>query len=152
MAISERIFCDTNFLLDLFDAQRECHHDAVALLWYCSDNAQTAKLIASITSFKDAYYILSRLYKDKDLARNSIESIMGSVIKPVDMLSYYGAEALSSDEPDFEDALIRACAEHENATVLITRDQKAFRSCAIPALSARDFLEHKEFDFEVMDF
>ena len=152
MAINKRIFCDTNFLLDLFDVQRKRHYDAVAMLWYCSDNAQTVQLLASISSFKDAYYILSRLYQDKDLARSSVESVMGRVIQPVDILSSYGAEALGSDEPDFEDGLIRVCAEHENATVLITSDKKAFKGCAIPALTADAFLEQEGFDFEVIDF
>ena len=151
MATKHRIFCDTNFLLDVFDPQREQHADAIALLWYCADSASNAQLVASITSFKDAYYILSRLYKSESAARKSIASIMGQFVWPVDMLSRYGDEALSSDEPDFEDGLIRVCAEHEGATVILTRDKKAFATCAIPGMSAADFLAREGFDYALVE-
>lgn len=141
MAIKKRIFCDTNILIDIFDAERTFHKDALGLLWYQADNPESVELIASITSFKDAYYILTRLYKDEAQARDSISNVMGVLIKPVDMLASYGQEALASNEPDFEDALIRSCAEHEEAHVLITRDRTAFTSGNIPAMSAASFLE-----------
>ena len=152
MAIRKRIFCDTNFLLDVCDAEREAHCDAIALLWYCAENPTTAELVASITSFKDAYYILSRLYKDEELARDSVGRLMGVLVEPLDMLSRYGAEALACDEPDFEDALIRVCAEHEHADILISRDEKAFASCSIPSVSAAGFLKQEGFDYAEMDW
>jgi len=152
MATKKRVFCDTNFLLDVFDPERACHIDAVALLWYCADNPDKATMMTSITSFKDAYYIMCRLYKDELRARESIVSLMGTFIEPVDMLACYGAEATSSGEPDFEDGLIRACAEHEHASVLITRDEKAFSGASVPAMSAATFLAQEGFDYDVIDW
>ena len=152
MATNKRIFCDTNILLDIYDPNRKHHGDAIALLWYCTDETENAELIASITSFKDAYYILSRLYKDEALARDSIQRIMGVLVKPVDMLSAYGSEALRSNEPDFEDGLIRICAEHEHAAVIITRDAKAFASSTVPAMSAAAFLSREGFDYDEVEF
>lgn len=152
MATRKRIFCDTNFLLDVFDVEREHHADAVALLWYAADNPKTVELTASITSFKDAYYILTRLYRDEEEARDSIESVMGDFVRPVDMLASYGAEALATDEPDFEDALIAVSAEHEGASVLISRDKRAFEHCPIPKLSASEFLKQERFDYGVIEF
>lgn len=152
MATKKRIFCDTNILLDILDPERAFHADAVALLWYCADNSGQMEAIASITSFKDAYYILSRLYKDADQARESIAGIMGSFIQPVDMLAAYGAEAISPGEPDFEDGLIRACAERERASVLVTRDVRAFSGSPIPAMTAAEFLAQEGFDYEVIDW
>ena len=151
MATKQRVFCDTDHLLDVFDTQREHHSDAIALLWYCADSTSNIELIASITSFKDAYYILTRLYKSEPVARKSIANIMWQFIWPVDMLSRYGKEALSSDESDFEDGLIRACAEHEGATVILTRDKKAFATCSIPAMPAADFLAREGFDYTLVD-
>lgn len=152
MATRKRIFCDTNFILDVCDKDRAAHADSIALLWYCSDNFATSRLIASITSFKDAYYILSRLYKDSAEARDSIELIMGTFIEPVSMLSNYGPEALLSDESDFEDGLIRVCAEHEDADVIITRDDRAFTSCSIPSMTSGTFLKQVGFSYDVIDF
>lgn len=152
MATKKRVFCDTNFLLDILDPERTCHNDAVALLWYCADNPDKATAIASITSFKDAYYIMRRLYKDEPRAREGIAALMGVFIEPVDMLERYGAEAINSDEPDFEDGLIRACAEHEHASVLITRDEKAFSGASVPAMSASSFLAQEGFDYNVIEW
>ena len=152
MATRKRLFCDTNFILDICDKDRVGHADSIALLWYCSDNAGAVQLIASITSFKDAYYILSRLYKSRLEARDSIELIMGTFIEPVDMLSRFGSEAILSNEPDFEDGLIRACAEHEDADVIITRDENAFANCDIPSMSAAAFLAQVGFSYDVVDF
>ena len=151
MAIERRVFCDTNFLLDVCDKDRLRHLDAIALLWYAETNASAVKLIASASSFKDAYYVLCRLYHDEQSARESIEGLMGKLVHPVDLLASYGAEALSSGEPDFEDGLIRACAEHEGACVIITGDKEAFAGSAVPALSAAAFLKHERFDYAVID-
>ena len=150
MGTEQRIFCDTNYLLDVYDPQRSRHEAAIALLWYAELNAPSVKLLASISSFKDAYYILSRLYRDERHARESIESLMGTYIEPVDMRAAYGPEALSSNEPDFEDGLIRACAEHENARVIITADERAFEHSPIPSMSASAFLERQGFDFSTI--
>ena len=152
MATSKRVFCDTNFLLDIFDPDRTGHGDAVALLWFCAEEPSRAQAICSITSFKDAYYILTRLYKDEHMARSSIEGLMGTFVQPVDMLAEYGTEALRCGEPDFEDGLKRVCAEHEGATTLITRDAKAFAECAIPRMTAAEFLEREGFSYEEIDF
>ena len=152
MATKQRLLCDTNYLLDVFDPERAAHADAVALLWYQTENPDAIELVAPIASFKDAYYILSRLYKDEQLARASIEGIMDVFVTPVDMLASYGAEALASGEPDFEDALVRACAEHEGAATLITRDERAFRESPVPALSAAAFLERQGFSYAEVDF
>lgn len=152
MATEKRVFCDTNFLLDVFDKDRARHDEALALLWYAELNSPKVKLVASITSFKDAYYILRRLYHDESSARESISDIMTAVVSPVDMLAAYGYEAMASDEPDFEDALIRACAEHEGAYAIISADEAAFKGSVVPALSARAFLDREGFDYETIDW
>ena len=152
MATEKRIFCDTNFLLDIFDKDRTRHADAIALLWYANLNAPRVRLLASITSFKDAYYILCRLYHDEAAARESISDVMGNLVAPVDMLAIYGAEAMSSGEPDFEDGLIRACAEHEGACAIITSDEPAFARSHVPAYSPTEFLQREGFDYDVIEF
>ena len=152
MATRKRIFCDTNMLLDVCDAKRERHIDAVALLWYAADNPDTVELVASVASFKDAYHIRPRLYHSEPEARDSIEGIMSTIISPVDLLAAYGAEALTSNEPDFEDALIAVNAEHEKASALISCDKKAFSRCGVPKLSAAEFLEQEGFTYDEIDF
>ena len=49
-------------------------------------------------------------------------------------------KALYSSEPDFEDGVIRACAEAWKADFIITRDVKAFDRGLVSAVSAADYL------------
>lgn len=46
-----------------------------------------------------------------------------------------------SNEPDFEDGLIRACAEHVGVDYIISRDEAAFAKSPIKRLSPRQYLD-----------
>lgn len=46
--------------------------------------------------------------------------------------------ALDSDEPDYEDGLIRAAAEALQVDALITYDKKAFKYSSIPSMTAEE--------------
>ena len=58
-----------------------------------------------------------------------------------DLKASYAKAALDSDEPDFEDGLVRAAAETEAAFAIITRDAQAFKTSSVPAMSAARYLE-----------
>ena len=49
--------------------------------------------------------------------------------------------ALDSNEPDFEDGLVRACAELNDADFIISRDEKAFRKATIRRVTAKEYLD-----------
>ena len=151
MATKKRVLCDTNLLLDVFDSERTGHADAIALLWYAAENPNSVELVSPVSSFKDAYYVLTRLYRSEAEARDSVEGLLGTFIQPVDMLASYGEDAFTSDEPDFEDALVRVCAEREGASVIITRDVKAFARCDIMSVSAADYLAREGFSYDEID-
>ncbi len=65
---------------------------------------------------------------------------MGRAIMPVDLCASYGTFALESEEPDFEDALIRITAEQERVDVIVSRDKSAFVGSSIPRMSAGEVL------------
>lgn len=137
----KRILVDTNILLDFCDANRPSHDDAVALV-HEGVRREDVAILASIGSYKDAYYILTRLYKDEHVARTVIKGLMNDAgIAPVDMLAAYGNLAVESDEPDFEDGLIRATAECEAVDMIATRDVAAYARSRIPHLDAAGCLK-----------
>ena len=43
--------------------------------------------------------------------------------------------------PDFEDGLIRACAELNDVDVILTRDAAAFKRSKVRAMSCAEYLE-----------
>ena len=48
--------------------------------------------------------------------------------------------SLKSNEPDFEDGLVRACAELNGADFIITRDEDAFVGSKVKSVTAKEFL------------
>ena len=45
-----------------------------------------------------------------------------------------------SDEPDFEDGIVRACAERWKADYIISRDEKAYANSHIKRVTAEEYL------------
>lgn len=109
---------------------------------------------AAATSFNDAYYILCRAYSEA-IAREALENLLGLVaVAPVSAEEC--DRSLRSNEPDFEDGLIRACAELNGADFIITRDEDAFVGSKVKSVTAKEFLltvdhEDKELMVALLD-
>lgn len=131
-----RLLLDTNVLIDCIDPKRPDHQAARRILERCNGEGDMG--IASSHSLNDAYYIMSRLY-DEQAARAGIRALADLVV-----IGPIGAEetliALDSDEPDFEDGLVRACAELNDVDFIITRDAAAFERSTIRRLTAEEYL------------
>ena len=131
-----RILLDTNILLDSIIPNRPQHDEALALLKWCNGSGDHG--FAAATSFNDAYYILCRAYSEA-IAREALENLLGLVaVAPVSAEEC--DRSLRSNEPDFEDGLIRACAELNGADFIITRDKDAFVSSKVKSVTAKEFL------------
>ena len=90
-------------------------------------------------SLKDLYCVL-RKHMDEETVRSLIARLMRIyTVRGVDV--GICEEALVSDEPDFEDGIVRALAEHDRADYIVTRDAAAFSSCLIKAVDAARLLE-----------
>ena len=131
-----RLLLDTNILLDSIIPNRPQHEEALALLKWCNGSGDYG--IAAATSFNDAYYVLCRAY-DEAIAREALENLLGLVaVAPVSAEEC--DRSLRSNEPDFEDGLVRACAELNGADFIITRDKNAFAGGRIKCVTAKEFL------------
>ena len=132
-----RLLLDTNILLDCVDPSRASHDDAMRLLTLCNGGGDVG--IASSHSLNDTYYIMSRLYGEPN-ARKAVRLLAELVV-----VAPIGAEetllALDSNEPDFEDGLVRACAELNDVDFIISRDEKAFRKATIRRVTAKEYLD-----------
>ena len=128
---------DTNILLDAVCRERPQSDEACQVLRRCNGGGDLGLTVSS--SLKDAYYVLERQY-DQERARQAVEWLMGLlVIVPL------GAEecdlSIRSNEPDFEDGLVRACAELNNVDFILTRDAGAFRKSSVWAVTCAEYLE-----------
>ena len=132
-----RLMIDTSILMDVIDITRPQHNQARDLFDRCNGWGDFG--MACALSFKDVYYLASKQY-GQQTARNIVKQLMGLlVIAPVD------AEvcdlALNSNEPDFEDGIIRACAELNDADFIITRDKAAFANSKVRSVDAAEYLQ-----------
>ena len=147
-----RILLDTNILLDSVIPNRPQHDEALALLRWCNGSGDYG--FAAATSFNDAYYILCRAYSEA-IAREALENLLGLVaVAPVSAEEC--DRSLWSNEPDFEDGLVRACAELNGADFIITRDEDAFVGSKVKSVTAKEFLltvdhEDKELMVALLD-
>lgn len=120
---SPSVLVDTNVLIDLASTQRPEHKvtlDAVrrALLG-------GADLCCLSSSLKDVYYICRRHYGSEPTARGYVRHLT-RVMRVLDLTSDMVDRALASDEPDFEDGLVRAAAELTGCSHILTRDAEGF--------------------------
>lgn len=132
----KRLFFDTNILLDALDAKRPECAQAREVLRRCNGSGDMG--IVSPMSLKDVYYIVSR-QRDEAHARNAVRLLMDQLV----VASFSAEECvmpLTSNEPDFEDGLIRACAELNDVDVILTRDTKAYQKTTIKAMTCAEYL------------
>ena len=132
-----RLLFDTNILLDVVCANRPMQKEARRLLERCNGDGDMG--IACVLSFKDVYYVMSKRY-DEARARAAISWLTKLlVIGPASAEECLSA--LSCNEPDFEDGLVRACAELNDVDFIITRDTKAFAGSPVRSVTPHEYLK-----------
>ena len=132
-----RLLLDTNILLDCVDPSRASHDETMILMARCNGGGDMG--IASSHSLNDAYHIMKRLY-DEPSARNAVR-VLSDLVVVAPVSAEETLLALDSNEPDFEDGLVRACAELNDADFIISRDEKAFRKATIRRVTAKEYLD-----------
>ena len=147
----EKALLDTNIILDMAMPERPCHGEALMIL----DSIECKQIDAFVcaTSLKDVYYILTE-YMGEQNAREYVRA----VAEVFDIASVDKANidrALNSNEPDFEDGIIRACAELHDVDYIISRDQAAYEKSPVKRLDAGKYAQHlgwEEWSLRPKDF
>lgn len=135
--MSRKLFVDTNILLDAAMGERPGWAAATMLMDEFA--YEDVRGFVSAGSLKDIYYILTK-YADEPSARQFVGAVMDLFeVVPVD--EPLCRVALLSDEPDFEDGVIRTCAESVPVDFIISRDERAFARSSIRRLSAQEYLD-----------
>lgn len=134
-----RVMIDTNVLIDLVSSSRPAHGDTVdavtALL--AADDVEGCVLASSL---KDVYYVYCCHYGDEPTARAAIRELRRMFV-PVNLTATVVDDALASDEPDFEDGLLRSAAELSGCDYLLTRDAPGFLAASFQKVDAAGLLD-----------
>lgn len=132
-----RLLLDTNVIIDCAIKGRPQHAEAQRVLGLCNYGGDMG--LVSPMSLSDAYHVLHKQH-GKAVAHKLIAQLMELlVIAPVS--AEHCSLAISTNEPDFEDALIRAIAELEDVDFIITRDKAAFKKTKVRSVTAAEYLE-----------
>lgn len=134
-----KVLVDTNVLLDFLSLDRSAHEQTAAALRACMESSD-ARVYVCAGSLKDAYYIYGRHYGSEKDARRKIQ-LVRNAFELLDLTSVLVDQALASDEPDFEDGLIRAAAESVRADGIFSRDEGAFLGGSIRRMTAAEVIE-----------
>ena len=132
-----RYFLDTNTLVYSLHQGAPKHKEVNDFLERCLSESSPCYFLSS--SLKDAYYILCRHYLSETDARQSIK-MLRETLDMVDLNAAIVDNAFESDEPDFEDALIRSAAESLQVDAIISYDEDAFKNSFVPKLTAEEAL------------
>jgi predicted nucleic-acid-binding protein len=127
---------DTNIILDCFDLDRPTSKVANDLIEALVE--ADWELYIAATTCKDVYYILTRL-KNEHTARECIQALF-CLVKLLSVDNKVAYEAFHSSEADFEDGIIRLCAELNGMDYLVTRDARAFEDSRVKSIAPANLL------------
>ena len=129
---------DTNALIYWVYPDSPFHDEMLCLVDEAFLNQGVVCALSS--SLNEVYYILHRRYMEEPEARESIRDI-AETFDLVDLTGIFVFESIDSDEPDYEDGLIRVAAEELQVDAIISYDRAAFKSSFIPKMTAQEALE-----------
>lgn len=132
-----RVLVDTNIILDFLLEREPFFTDADTLIQTIKAERIQGYLIA--TTLTDIFYI-ARKPKGVQMAKQYISDLLALMrICPVNRLILN--VAISSNLPDFEDAVQLACAIALNLDAIVTCDAQGFTGASLPILSAGELLQ-----------
>ena len=133
----EKVFVDSDIILDLLTG-RAPHHLSAAALFSLAEKGKLRICVSSLT-FANVHYVLSKQL-NSEKARNILATFktLVSVLAVNDVVV---ERALSSEFKDFEDALQYHTALENRLNVLLTRNLKDYKKAQIQVFTAQQFLK-----------
>ncbi len=135
----EKVFLDTDVILDLL-TEREPHFKAaVELFLYIQD--KTVWAYTSPVIIANIFYILNRHLDRKKAIQSLIK--LRSLVKVLNCGDRVIELALSSDFKDFEDAIQYYTALENNIDILITRNVKDYKTANITISTPLEYIKSR---------
>jgi predicted nucleic acid-binding protein len=135
--MTTKLLLDTNILLDAAMSERPDWAYAVMLLQEFAYGRAEGFIAA--TSLKDVYYVLTKYSNEKEARKYILDAMELLNVISVDAVTCQ--LAARSNEPDFEDGIVRACAENAQVDIIISRDESAFKKTKVRRLSAKEYVD-----------
>ena len=132
----EKIFVDTNIVLDLLE-KREGFFEEAQELFTLADQKKVKLFVSALTIANVHYLLFKNLRMEARKAISKFKVLLE--VLPIDdkILEL----SLVSDFSDFEDAIQYYSAIENGMDVIITRNKKDFKNIKLPVLTAKEFLK-----------
>ena len=129
-----RIMLDTNIVIDILEKREPFFANSYLVLLNALENGDLCMM--PVSAVTDIAYILRKSGDVKDKLLK-----LSYMISLTDVTADDFNEAVKSDMPDFEDALLAACAKRNKADCLVTRNAKDFAKSPVRAITPKQFLK-----------
>ena len=129
---------DVNAQLYWLSATSPFHDETACLVRELVQRDDT--LLVSASSLNETYYVLrSSLGYSCEQAHEALHDVV-SVFDLADVTGEVVFAALESNEPDYEDAIVRAVAEANECDAIVSYDKRAFKKSFVPRFDAGEAL------------
>ena len=132
-----RILIDTNVILDILQKREPFFADSYRALRKAIESDTECLISASAAT--DIFYMLRKTLGSAQQAKDQIEQL-AQLVSFADVQGMDIHTALMRAMPDFEDAVMDAVAERNEASYILTRNIKDFAGSVVPAILPADFL------------
>lgn len=133
----QKILLDTNIIID-FLGERKGFYDPAAKIMTLADRKKI-KIYVSAVSMATAYYVLAK-YENKKAALEKVRKF--KVLCEISSMNNQVFEkALNAPFDDFEDALQYFSAVEDSCDLIVTRNEKDFKTALIPVMNPENYLQ-----------
>lgn len=133
----QKILLDTNIIID-FLGERKGFYDPAAKIITLADKKKI-KIYVSVVSMVTAYYVLAK-YENKKAALEKVRKF--KVLCEISSMNNKVFEkALNAPFDDFEDALQYFSAVEDNCDLIVTRNEKDYKTALIPVMNPENYLQ-----------
>ena len=133
----EKIFIDSDIILDLF-AKRDPFYQDAADLFALAEKGKVKAHVSPII-IANLYYVLRKL-RNKEQALRTLHKLK-LLVKILPVNEKIIEMALTSEFKDFEDAIEYYTAKEGGITSLITRNIKDYKRASISIMTAGEYLD-----------
>lgn len=132
-----KVLIDTNVILDALASREPFRAEAETIFALAAAKSVDAEISAS--SLTDIFYILRKATHDAALTRNAIGKLI-TLFGIQDVTQADCINAIASPMPDFEDAMLAACADRRGVDYIVSRNTKDFESSPVPVVTPQQFI------------
>lgn len=133
-----RVMIDTNVVMDILQRREPFFRDSYQAVR--SILQADGECMISASAATDIFYMLRKALQSPQQARERLEQL-AQLLTFADVSGMDIHTALSRPMSDFEDAVVDAVAERNEADYILTRNKKDFGGSVVPAITPTEFLD-----------